>query len=221
MRTEVFSLTNLGLPVLAYRFENQGPEILILGGVHGDEVEGVVAARALLFELIKSNPYRLNLTLVPEFNLDGVLLGTRMNFNKVDLNRNLPTKDWSPEAKTERYNPGPKPLSEPENKGLVDYIEKRKPKFILSLHSWKPMININGECHEEAEALHRMTGYRIDPDIGYPTPGSLGTYSGHEKKIPTITYEIQEDMPLDEVVKMHLPALIEMLKVCEKKYASK
>jgi protein MpaA len=221
MLTEVFSLTNLGLPVLAYRFENQGPEILILGGVHGDEVEGVAAARALLFELMKSKPFRLNLTLVPEFNLDGILLGTRMNFNKVDLNRNLPTKDWSPEAKTERYNPGPKPLSEPENKGLVEYIEKRKPQFILSLHSWKPMININGDCHEEAEVLHRMTGYRIDPDIGYPTPGSLGTFSGHEKKIPTITYEIQEDMPLDEVVKMHVPALIEMLKVCEKKYASK
>lgn len=220
MKTILFSHSGRGLPILAYRFENQGPEILILGGVHGDEPEGVVAAWGLLQELMKNFNYRLNLTLVPEFNLDGIIDKTRMNANKVDLNRNLPTKDWSPEARTPRYNPGPKPLSETENQGLVKFLKDYQVKFITSLHSWEPMININGDCEKEAQVLAEATGYKVEKDIGYPTPGSLGTYAGFEQKIPTITYEIQRDMDLSEVVKIHVPALLKMLKVCEAQYGS-
>ncbi|MEK6772351.1 MAG: M14 family zinc carboxypeptidase [Bdellovibrionota bacterium] len=219
MKTSLFSTTSRGLPILGYFFENKGPEILILGGVHGDEPEGVTAAWGLLKILMQNFNYKLNLTLVPEFNLDGIIDKTRMNANGVDLNRNLPTKDWSPEAKTVRYNPGPKPLSEPENQGLVQFLQSRNVKMITSLHSWEPMINVNGPCLEEAQVLSNITGYKIDTDIGYPTPGSLGTYAGLEKNLPTITYEIQRDMNLKEVVETHVPALLEMLKVCEAKYA--
>lgn len=193
---------------------------MILGGVHGDEPEGVVAAWGLLKTLMSKFDYKLNLTLVPEFNLDGIIDKTRMNANKVDLNRNLPTKDWSPEARSPRYNPGPHPLSETENQGLVQFLKDHKVKFITSLHSWEPMININGNCEEEAQVLAKMTGYKIEKDIGYPTPGSLGTYAGFEQNIPTITYEIQRDMDLTEVAKVHVPALLKMLYVCEDKYGA-
>jgi len=221
IKTSLFSTTTRGLAVLAHRFENGGPEVLVLGGVHGDELEGVVAARALIQRLLVKFSYKLNVTVVPEFNLDGILSQTRMNARGVDLNRNLPTKDWSPEAKTPRYNPGPKPLSESENQGLVDFLNNTPVRFIVSLHSWNPMINVNGPCQEEAEALAKATGYTIEEDIGYPTPGSLGTYAGKEKNLPTITYEIQRDQPFDDVIRIHVPALLDLLKVCEVKYARK
>jgi protein MpaA len=217
MKTSVFGYSSLGLPIIAYEFRNSGPEVLILGGVHGDEVEGVLAAQALLHRFMESFPYHLNLVLVPQFNIEGVLNKTRGNARGVDLNRNLRTKDWSPEVKTPRYHPGPSAGSEPENQALMKYIDEKKPKWILSLHSWHPVLNVNGDCKGEAEVLAKMTGYKIDDDIGYPTPGCLGTYAGLERQSPTLTYEIERGQEHASIIKMHVPAILEALKVTEKR----
>lgn len=215
MKTRSFGNSALGLPLIAHEFRGDGPSILILGGVHGDESEGVVAAEGLLDSLLRSFPYRLNVTLWPRFNSDGVLLRTRGNGHGVDLNRNLPTKDWSPEVATPRYHPGPAAGSEPENQALMKLLKEAPPRFLLSLHSWHPVLNVNGDCLPEAESLARSTGYRIDTDIGYPTPGCLGTYAGLERNIPTLTYEIERGLSPGEVLRVHVPAILEMLKVCE------
>ncbi len=215
MKTSIFTYTSKSLPVLAYEFHNGGPEVLILGGVHGDEVEGVIAAQDLVLRLLKSNPYRLNITLVPQFNFEGVIFKTRGNGNGVDLNRNLPTRDWSSEIKTPRYHPGPAAGSENENKGLITYLEDKKPIFILSLHSWHPVLNVNGDCHRPARVLAELTGYKIDDDIGYPTPGCLGTYSGIERGLPTLTYEIERGLSAEKIIEIHVPAILESLKTLE------
>lgn len=209
-----FGETALGLPIHGYYFKNtttpNAAHALILGGVHGDEPEGVVAARGLLEHFRPSFNLGINLTIVPEFNPEGVLNKTRGNSRLVDLNRNLPTKDWSAVAATARYNPGPSPLSEKENQSLVLWLEKNVIQVIYSLHSWKPMLNTNGQI-PEAEIISKMTGYKIEPDIGYPTPGSLGTFAGLEKGIPTLTYEIERDLAFDQIMKIHVPALVEGL----------
>jgi protein MpaA len=204
----VLGNTALGLPIPAYRWESGGPEVLILGGVHGDETEGVVCGYGLLGELSRDCSLKLNLTLVPAFNLDGVLTRSRLNGNGVDLNRNLPSNDWNPQAFNERYPPGPHACSEPENQALVAYLERHKPRFVLSLHSWKPMLNVNGDCGPEAQAIHALTGYSIEPTIGYPTPGSLGTYAGIERDMPTLTYEIERGLAPREVLRVHVPAVL-------------
>lgn len=215
MKTSLFTFTSKGLPVLAYEFQNGGPEVLILGGVHGDEIEGVIAAQCLMKHFMNANPFQLNLTVVPQFNLEGVIFKTRGNGNGVDLNRNLPTKDWSPEVKTPRYHPGPEAGSERENHGLMAYIEAKKPQFIYSLHSWKPMLNVNGDCKKVAEVISKRTGYIIDESIGYPTPGCLGTYTGLERNIPTLTYEIERGLEADKIIAIHAPAILESLKMLE------
>ena len=61
----------MGLPQIAYEFRDGGQEVLILGGVHGDETEGVAAAEGLLKLLLDKYDLPLNLTLVPRFNPDG------------------------------------------------------------------------------------------------------------------------------------------------------
>ena len=210
MRIYEFGQTSKKLPIFAYEFGlSETNHILVLGGVHGDEIEGVITARDLLSRLMKkeSSFDHMKITLVPELNPEGVLHKTRGNLNGVDLNRNLPTKDWSPEVKTPRYHPGPSPMSEPENKALCDFIKNNRISFILSLHSWNPMLNVNGDCMKEAELLSAETGYRIDRDIGYPTPGSLGTYGATENGIPTITYEIERGQKQEDILKMHPPAI--------------
>ena len=153
----------------------------------------MIAARGLLERFRESFDLGLNVTIVPDFNPEGILNKNRCNSNGVDLNRNLPTKDWSSVAAKPRYNPGPSALSEAENQALVKWLNENPVNVIISLHSWNPMLNTNGDL-PEAEIISKMTGYKIEPDIGYPTPGSLGTYAGLEKKIPTLTYEIQRDI---------------------------
>lgn len=219
MKSIIFGHTVQNLPIPAYTFGASGPSVLILGGVHGDETEGVVAAHGLLSSFASSFTYRLKVTLVPALNLDGVLRMSRKNSHEIDLNRNLPTGDWTAEVANDRYNPGVRAGSEPENKALIEYLDTARPKFVLSLHSWQPMLNVNGDCRPEAEVISRFTGYRIEESIGYPTPGCLGTYAGLERDMPTLTYEIERGSEPNQVLSLHIPAILEGLKVTEERYA--
>jgi protein MpaA len=219
MKLFKFASTTQGLPVWAYEFTGSGPEVLVLGGVHGDEPEGICAANGLLEAFLKEYRFNLNLTLVPCFNPEGALCNQRTNSRGVDLNRNLPTKDWTSKAAKPRYNPGPTPNSEPENQALVAFLAERKPVWLLTLHSWFPILNVNGHCLAQAELLAQHTGYKVSDDIGYPTPGSLGTYAGIESNVPTLTYEIERDLAFSEIIKIHVPAIMDSLKLTEKLYA--
>ena len=216
MKTYSFGTTVTGLAIPAFRWEEGGPEVLVIGGVHGDEPEGVIAAHALLRKFFDGFPFRLSLTLVPALNLDGVLAASRLNARGVDLNRNLATRDWDPKAHQPRYNPGTEPNSEPENQALVSYLEKRKPRFVMSLHSWKPVLNVNGGCIAEAEAISKVNGYRIDESIGYPTPGCLGTYAGIERDMPTLTFEIERGLAPAAIVSDQVPAILAGLRSAER-----
>lgn len=219
MKSYKFGNSVKGLPIWAHQFGTTGPKVLILGGVHGDEHEGVAAALGLLEHFHESFTYSLSLTIVPMLNVDGVLLKQRKNANSVDLNRNLPTKDWTPEVQLEKYSPGNHPLSEPENQALHRWVEAERPQYIYSLHSWKPvLIDNNALSKPECELLSRLTGYRIQEDIGYPTPGSLGTYGSVERSIPTLTYELERGMDLEEIKNIHVPALLEALKLTQNRF---
>ena len=214
---KLFGNSSQGLPIICHSFGKQGPVVLILGGVHGDEPEGIWIAFGLLEKWIKKFPYKLRLTLIPCFNIEGALSCKRTNSNKVDLNRNLPTKNWTAKFEKKKYYPGPGPCSEPENKALTKWISTNKPKLIISLHSWNPMININGACHPEANIIAEATGYKLADYIGYPTPGSLGDYCGLERNVPVITYEAAKGERIKETLSLHIPAIEKALFASEKR----
>lgn len=167
--------------------------LYLLGGVHGDEVEGVYVLKELFAWLKTEHSLKdLPMIVIPILNVDGYRTNSRVNAHLVDLNRNLPTKDWSTTHAKPRYNPGPKPLSEPENQFLVKILDKYRPGLIISFHTWKPMLNYNGDCKELAEYLAGFNKYEIASDIGYPTPGSLGTFAGEKYNCPVLTFECPE-----------------------------
>ena len=221
MQSFIFGKSSLDLPIFGFKFEHEAQKnskhVLVLGGVHGDETEGVTLCRALIGKLSKEPLSNLRVTLVPEFNIEGVLLKTRQNYFGIDLNRNLPTKDWSSEYSKIRYFPGKGPASENENQALVSFLEKNKVDFIISLHSWKPMLNVNGDCSPIANHISEKTDYIIKEDIGYPTPGSLGTYTGLEQGLPTLTYELQKGIDMEEVLRVHLNPIYQSLKIYSQK----
>ena len=188
----------------------KGPvPLLLIGGVHGDEPEGFLfVERFVKFGAWRELEGAASLWVIPRLNPDGCEKHERTNGAGVDLNRNMPTKDWTIEARAPRYFPGPKPASEPETRILMDFIEELKPRAIISCHSWEPMVNYNGPCAELAKVIGDVNKYRLADDIGYPTPGSLGTWAGWERKIPTITLEIQRDLDPESVWTTHHEAVL-------------
>lgn len=208
MLREVIGQSVQGRPLEAVRLTEGPVNLLLLGGVHGDEPEGFYLVERFVREGDwKDLSGKAALWVIARVNPDGCAAGERGNGNGVDLNRNMPTKDWSPVAAKPRYNPGPAAASEPETRALMAFIEKLKPRAILSAHSWNPMINYNGPCKKLAEEMSRTNGYRISDDIGYPTPGSLGTWSGWERNIPTITLEIEEELAEEKIWVTHAKGL--------------
>ena len=197
-------------PATSNLFESlQFPWILLLGGVHGDEIEGVWLMEALIERWRQVSPeIPIGVGVWARVNPDGLANAQRWNANHVDLNRNLPSRDWTPEVINPRYPPGPSAGSEPETKALVALIEEGKPSAILSAHSFsKYQININGPSREWGEKLSSLCGYPVTEDIGYPTPGCLGTYCGKELGIPTITLEIERGLSREQVLELHLPVI--------------
>ena len=176
-------------------FTNVSP-ILIIGVVHGDEPQGKI----LIEHFLSSNEYIKNdLLFIPCLNPDGLQLNTRTNANKVDLNRNFPTKNWILGEK-DSYFGGESAGSEAETQFLIDTIEEFKPKSIITLHAPYKVVNYDGPAKELAEKISKIINYPVEESIGYPTPGSFGTYSGIERQIPTITLELDEICPVNDLI---------------------
>ncbi|UXR64237.1 M14 family murein peptide amidase A [Bdellovibrio bacteriovorus] len=225
MQAEIFHQTSWattirGTPIELYKKTHSlsgfsERPLLFIGGVHGDEPEGVRLAEEFLQWLKQAETTRsLEIRpwiLIPCINPDGYSQNQRTNANGVDLNRNFPCRDWSSEAKAPRYYPGPSPGSEKEVQALVKLIEDEKPQLIVHFHSWEPCVVYTGHPGKmAAEILATGTDYEAREDIGYPTPGSLGQYGWLEKQTPVVCIEEQEHIDLN-LVWPHFKTGLEML----------
>jgi protein MpaA len=187
-----------------------GPDVtLFLGVHHGNEKLGKPLLERLM-DLLRAEPERLSgrrAVFVPVLNPDGYDDNTRQNANGVDLNRNLPTKDWRIPRGDDSHAPGPTPASEPETRALINLVESERPAKIVTIHAPLLCVNWNGVARAEAangpgplcaedlgDAMARHNGYPTMGDIGYPCPGSFGSWAGAERRIPTITLELGRDV---------------------------
>lgn len=169
------------------------PSILVIGCFHGDEPQGKYLIEEYLKEYATSN-----LAFIPCLNEYGVELNVRTNSNGVDLNRNFPTANWEKTAKDNFFG-GETPASEKETQFVIDVIERIKPKAILTLHAPYKIVNYDGNALELAEKISKIINYPVEASIGYPTPGSFGTWAGIENNIPTITLELDEEIDVKEL----------------------
>ncbi len=184
-------------------------KVLLLGGIHGDELASV----ALAFDWIARSYAAQTLAqaantpqtstagvawrFVPLLNPDGLLHApsTRVNAHGVDLNRNFPTADWARDAqpywvqrtkKDPRRFPGTQPLSEPESRWLLQQIEAFHPDLIVSVHAPYGLLDFDGP----PPAPHRLGSLQLDPVGVYP--GSLGNYGGLVRQVPVMTLELKD-----------------------------
>lgn len=215
MRPTTYGRSVKGCPLEAYLPESGNVTHLIMAGFHGAEPDGtVVLSRALrVFDTIPEG-----MAIILAMNPDGVLLGTRANANGVDLNRNFPTANWQAEAVSYRWTlddpervtigTGSAPGSEPETQGLIKLIEDLQPTMVVSLHGPLACIDDPNET-PLGKTLSEHTGLPLVTDIGYPTPGSFGTWAA-ERNLPVITYEFPDES-IEWLTREHSPILEALL----------
>lgn len=190
--TEQVGTSVEGRPIFLHTLGTGQETVVFFGVFHGDEPESKLVLDELLFHLRK-NPDLLaqrRAVIVPVVNPDGLNRGTRKNANQVDLNRNFPTNNWNSEGRETDYWGGPAPGSEPETKVVMEILQRFKPARIITIHCPYRCVNYDGPAEKLAQAISAQNGYKVEPSIGYPTPGSFGTYAGIEGRTPTITLEL-------------------------------
>ncbi|MDZ7812164.1 MAG: M14 family zinc carboxypeptidase [Ideonella sp.] len=171
--------------------------VLVLGGIHGDEMASVNLVFNWLERSLKSNTAPIHWRVVPLVNPDGLLRrpATRTNARGVDLNRNFPTADWSTHArsywvsrtgKDPRRYPGPAAMSEPETRWVQRQLEQFKPNLIVSVHAPYGVLDFDGP----PPPPDKLGNLYLDQVGIYP--GSLGNYGGVVQRVPVVTLELKD-----------------------------
>jgi protein MpaA len=62
-------------------------------------------------------------------------------------------------------------------------------------------VNFDGNAKDIAEKISEIINYPVQESIGYPTPGSFGTFAGIERNIPTITLELSDKESIETLYK--------------------
>lgn len=191
-----------GIPMLYRDYPPSAPpdgqvpkRVMMIGGIHGDELSSVSIAFQWMRKLEGERLQPFDWRVIPCANPDGLLVrpSTRVNANGVDLNRNFPSGDWENTAldywkkKTKsdkRRYPGKSPLSEPETRWLTEQIKQFKPDAIVSVHAPYGVLDYDGP----REPPQKFGYLRLQLLGTYP--GSLGNYAGSDLKVPVITLEL-------------------------------
>jgi hypothetical protein len=170
--------------------------VLVLGGIHGDEMASVSLVFDWISRSLKLNDEPIYWRMVPLVNPDGLLHqpSRRMNAHGVDLNRNFSTPDWDVQAKNywvgrtgkdPRRFPGPNAMSEPETRWIQKQIELFKPNLIVSVHAPFGVLDFDGP----PPVPGKLGSLYLDQVGIYP--GSLGNYGGVVLQVPVVTIELK------------------------------
>ncbi|MGF1720854.1 succinylglutamate desuccinylase/aspartoacylase family protein [Vibrio kyushuensis] len=173
------------LPVIVLKGEQEGPRVMVTAGVHGDELNGVLAAQKLGRQL-KGKVVSGTVTIVPTINLPGMLNHSR------DYSSSDP--DASP-CNLNRFFPG-NPQGDAANR-YVDSLWQNLLKSNADL-----AIDLHTQTSGATYPLYIFADFRIEaslnmarqaqPDVILNDPGDTGVLETvwNQANIPSITIEV-------------------------------
>ena len=204
-----------GLPLVLYVFGQTGQPVLIFGAIHGSEQNSGHLASSLFRHLVE-NPedYRgQRVAILPVANPDGMVRASRTNLHQIDLNRNFPAANWGPSKAGATFG-GERPGSEPETQAIIKAVDLLQPRCIVTIHAitkGRHCNNYDGPGAAWAQLMFRKNGYPVKASIGYPTPGSFGSWAGNDRQIPTITLELPHNLSGADAWEQHREALLAVI----------
>lgn len=107
-------------------------EVLIIAGIHGNELAGILAAERIIDEALDW----ANFIIIPRANVEAVKLGVRYPYYMQDLNRAFPGKGTGRDTEVLAYE-------------IFEFIETLDPDLILDLQEWERRSDEDGThyCH--------------------------------------------------------------------------
>lgn len=84
------SNTRIDIEALVYRSTNPGPTVLLIGGIHGDEINGIEIVRRFIEQEISQHLQRGSIIAIPLLNIFGFINFSREVPDGKDVNRSFP-----------------------------------------------------------------------------------------------------------------------------------
>jgi predicted deacylase len=195
------ALTKRSLAYLKISSNNEGPVVWLCGGVHGDEVGGIVVIQEIFKKIRKSPLIRGSIHAFPLMNPIGFETGSRnITLSEEDLNRSFPGDSSGSLAERIAYK-------------IFTTIIETNPNLVLDLHNdWRksipyaiidvPLTDKNPDILKKILDFSKNTGFLL---IGEKRESASKSYlestlSGSiiKNNIPALTLELGESFVVNE-----------------------
>jgi serine/threonine protein kinase len=173
-----------GKTITARRVGVGSRRVLVIGGLKGDQVEGVDPANQLAAAVQQRGLSDVSLYVISHANPDGMSSGRAENARGVDLNRNFPARNFQSDASN-----GTGWLSEPETKAVVGLVEREQWDLVIVMFSSTsgPYVNWDGPAESAADSFSQSAGFELKSSGQLaPTPGSFGNWAGRDLNFPVV-----------------------------------
>lgn len=181
--------TRIKMPIYVFRSPKSGPRILLSGGLHGDETNGIEIVRRLIKAQLLTDLECGTVVAVPIMNVFGFLNFSRSVPDGKDINRSFPGKKTGSLAALTAWHLTQKVIP------AVDYI--------VDFHTGGasrtnyPQVRFTTGDEDSRRLAHLFKAPLILPSA--PIKGSLRWYAGTKGK-SVLVYEGGESMRNDELV---------------------
>jgi protein MpaA len=192
-----------GRPIVAVRVGNpDGPRVLVVGCIHGNETAGIAVARAL--ERVRT---RDDLWIVPVLNPDGVAAGTRQDARGVDLNANW-SSEWERGGRPwDPYYGGPHPFSERETRIARNLILRLRPRVTIWYHQHMDVVWAFGPSTAAGRVYARVVGMQLYHH--HWLPGTSTNWQNHHlPATASLTIELPAGTLSAQQVRRHVRAVL-------------
>ena len=196
-----------------YINNNSKIKVLIIGGIHGNEIAGIEATE----KIVENKPNWANLIVIPRANTEAIKFKKRNPYYMSDLNRTFPGRKGGTDTEILAYE-------------IFNLIEKEKPQIVIELHEWEKGYDedikylTNGLILDSYESklwniiekvynYYRTQDYdiKIMLDIS-PLEGSLNKEVSERLDIPVLTIESNMKDDIDNRINFHLYVIENVIK---------